>query len=148
MQYRVAFVGPVEWLMSNRVGAVRRDRRVVTSGVLSHEGLNVSSLAWDTEIILVHIGDDLDRGLGVIKSARGRRPSARAIAVTRTDDEDLFFRLIAHGAWGWIGSAGDPSAHVASIARVGAGMLDYPPDVLHRIETKRGRMRLLPRATG
>lgn len=143
MQYRVAFFGPARWLRSTRVQAVRRDRRIVVAALRVDEPFTLRDLPDDTEIALLHVGDDVDRSLTLARSAAdGTR--VRFVAVAREMCEDVLSRVIGSGLWGTIHETATPHTYGQSIARVGAGRLAYPPGVLDRIRTRGGRMSLLP----
>ncbi|MEE9295692.1 MAG: response regulator transcription factor [Phycisphaerae bacterium] len=146
MIHRVAFVGEVEWLTSDRVQAVRVDRCIISVLSSPLDGFDIECVTPHPDVTVLQLGPNPESGLAVLQELGSERCNARCIAVTTLVTEELLRRVVECGAWGHCLESSDSRAYCDTITRVGAGRLVYPRDVLDRIRTRQGRMSLLPSA--
>ncbi len=146
MIHRVAFAGDVEWLTSDSLQAVRRDRCIISVVSSPLDGFDIECVTPHPDITMLQLGPNPEPGLAALHELASEHCNTRCIAVTALVTEELLSRVVECGAWGHCAESSDPRAYCDTIARVGAGRLVYPSDVLDRIRTRHGRMSLLPSA--
>lgn len=144
MYRRVVFVGDAQWLESEPLRHVRKDRRNITVGSYELAAARVDQLGKDARIVLVQLGADVEYGLSRLAELSASPARPRCIAVSRSAEEDLIRRCVELDAWGQLLECASGKDYQDVITRVNAGKLSYPPAYLDRIVTHQGWMALAP----
>ncbi len=146
MVCRVTIVGHPDWLESDRLREVRRNRRIECVGTDTLDSLLAGGFDVLAGILLLQFLHDFDCCIATVQRVRESGHDVRCVAVTGDIVEAEARRIVAAGSWGQLLESAAPGTYCQVITQVAAGRLAYPTDILNRIETSGGRMTLTPKA--
>jgi len=139
---RVALLGPADWLRCRRNRRLGAHPRISVVSACDVDEPKAPPWASPVDVALVRLAESPHgRTHGAVALfVENRRP--KWIAVSDALDEPFMRGCVESDAWGILHTAAELEQTIEAIRRVHFGKLCYPPEVLDRIVTTKGKMSL------